>query len=92
MKLDVKAAGLTLGVFGALYMLILQFYPMLTEAIFSGNRYGGSLHFMMEDLYPFYRQAQGFGQAILGIIFGFVDGFMGGVILSWIYNKFAGHK
>lgn len=89
MKIDVKAAGLTLGIFGALYMLVLQYYPVLTEAIFSGNRYGGSAHFMMEDLYPWYRDAQGLWQAVLGVVFGFIDGFIGGALLAWIYNKVA---
>ena len=89
MKLDVKGLALTFGVMGALYMLVIQYYPVLTEALFSGNRYGGSMHFMMEDLYPFYKQAEGFGQALLGIIFGFIDGFIGGALVAWVYNKFA---
>lgn len=92
MKLDVRSLGLTLGVLGAIYMLILQFYPVLTEAVFSGNAYGGSMHFMMEDMYPFYKQSTGLIQALLGVLYGFVDGFIGGVVIAFVYNKFLGTK
>ena len=91
-QIDVKAAGLTLGVLTALWMLVIQYYPTVTGAVFDGNNYGSSLQFIIEDLYPWYKHSSGLMQSLLGVVFGFIDGFVGGVVLAWVYNKFAGNK
>lgn len=91
MKLKPLALGLTLGILFAVGLLFLNYYPWITEKIFSGHSYGGSMRFVMEDIYPFYLHAPWY-KALIGVVFAFVDGFVFGVLAGWLYNLFLGKK
>jgi hypothetical protein len=43
---------------------------------------------LMGSLYPGYSPG-GFGSVIVGTLYALVDGFIGGMILAWLYNMFA---
>ena len=40
----------------------------------------------MSSIYPGY-DVGGFGSVIVGTLYGLIDGWVGGVILAWLYNK-----
>jgi len=40
------------------------------------------------SIYPGYRGPSSFGQVIVGTLYGVVDGFVGGLIIGWLYNLF----
>ena len=87
MKLKPLSLGLALGILGALSMLVITYYPLLTEQIFNGSSHGGSMRFIMKDLYPWYAEAP-YYKVLLGLVYGFIDGFLFGVVLAWLYNAF----
>ena len=77
MKLDVKSFALTCGLvwgFGLLFITwwIIAFEGATAEITFIGRVYRGY------SLSP--------GGSILGLIWGFADGCIGGAIFAWLYN------
>jgi hypothetical protein len=80
MKLSAKALGLSLGIIFGLSVFITTILAIYT---------GYLQHWaeLLLGVYPYYELSlQG---AIAGLIWGFLDGLIGGVILAWIYNTFA---
>jgi len=88
MKFKPVALGLTCGILGAFFMLTLHVYPMLTEAIGGMNTHGTAMRAMMVDIYPIYEVGSA-PKAFVGILFGFADGFGGGLIFGYLYNALA---
>ncbi|MBD3331115.1 hypothetical protein GF354_06375 [Candidatus Peregrinibacteria bacterium] len=85
-KKDEKLSfALALGIMGALSMLAINYYPTITRALPFMNEHGNSLRFVMEDVYPIYTHAVWY-KALLGPIFGFVDCFVFGYLLAYLYN------
>ena len=80
MKLDVKALGLSLGiVWGVSVFVIGISAPVCLWA----------MHFV-DVLAPFYIGFQaGLIGSIIGAVWGFIDAAIGGVLIGWLYNKFA---
>jgi len=78
-KIDVKAAGLAIGIVWSALIFLSAFMAMFGWAV--------SLVDVMGTLYLGYQAT--FLGAIIGAIWAFVDGFFGGVIMAWLYNKFA---
>jgi hypothetical protein len=80
MKLDVKAFGLALGILWAAGYAVLAVLTMT-------NGYGADIVTWMSKYYI------GSGANPIGIVVGavwaFVDAGIGGVVLAWLYNKFA---
>ena len=80
MKLNVKAFSLTAGILWgvALFLLTIWFicfgYP------------GGTLS-LLGKVYLGYSVT--WGGAFIGLIWGFVDAYIGGLIFAWLYNKFV---
>jgi len=80
MKLSAKALGLALGIICGLSVFI-----MTVLSIYTGYLQHWSE--LLLGVYPYYELTlQG---AIAGLVWGFLDGFIGGVVLAWIYNAFA---
>ena len=83
MKLSVKGLALTVAIFwGALIFLV-----GITNLVFP--EYGEDLLEIAEDIYPGYTIG-GFGSVIVGTLYAFVDGAIGGAIFAWLYNKLSG--
>ena len=84
MKLKIVPFGLACGIVWGFGIMIAGFLLYLSGSI--------SQDFvnMMASLYIGYDgTVKG---AILGLLWGFADGFVGGALLAWFYNIFAGGK
>ncbi len=83
MRMDLKALSLTVAiVWGGSILLI-----GLTNLIWAS--YGVAFLEVAASIYPGYRGPSSFGQVIVGTLYGVVDGFMGGLVIGWIYNLFV---
>lgn len=78
--LNAKGLGLAGGVLWGLAMFIFT-----VISIYTG--YGTMWLALMADVYPGYDIT--FTGSIIGLIYGFIDGFVGLFILAWLYNKFS---
>ena len=82
MKINIKALSLTIAiVWGGSILLI-----GLANLIWIG--YGANFLEVAYSIYPGYRGPSSFGQVIVGTLYGVVDGFVGGLIIGWLYNLF----
>ena len=84
MRLNVKALAFAL----ALVWAGAIFVTGLANLIWPG--YGEAFLQMVGSIYPRYRGGISFLQVILGTLYGLLDGFIGGLILGWLYNLFSG--
>lgn len=83
MRMDLKALSLTVAiVWGGSILLI-----GLANLIW--NTYGVAFLEVAASIYPGYLGPSSFGQVFVGSLYGLVDGFVGGLIVGWIYNLFA---
>lgn len=79
MKLRVRAFGLATGVVSGLFVLFLTMVSL----------WFGRGETIDALVVPFPGFSRSVGGAIVGLIWGFVDGFIGGSLLAWLYNRFA---
>ena len=79
-KLDAKAFGLALGIVWGVGMLILGLLNMRFG-------WGGDFETVMATIYLGYKPT--LLGSIIGGVWGFVDAGIGGLVVGWIYNKFA---
>lgn len=80
MKLSVKAFALAAGLFWGLTLFV-----STLVAVYSGYL-SDQLNWLV-GVYPWYEITT--NGAIIGLAEGFIDGFFGGLIFAWLYNKFA---
>jgi hypothetical protein len=82
MKLSVKALALTMGILWAA-----AFFLVATLNQWKG---GYALPFlnMVDSVYPGYDMG-GFGSVIIGMLYAFVDGLIGGAVIAWLYNRLS---
>ena len=78
MKLNPKTFGLAGGIMWGVAMLIMTLVSM-------SSGYAGEMMDAMTKLYPGYTVTG--GGAIVGLIWGFLDAFIGLYIFAWLYNK-----
>jgi len=81
MKLNVRALGLAGGIVWGLAIFLLTYWFLLFG-------YGGTMLAKLSNVYLGY-SVTWYG-AFVGLIWGFIDGFIGCAVLAWLYNKFAG--
>jgi len=79
-KLNIKALGLTFGIIWGITILIIGI------AAACGS-YGELIVALLGSIYIGY-EASILG-SLIGAIWGFVDAFIFGVIIAWLYNKFT---
>ena len=80
MKLDIKAVAFTTGIFGA---IVLIWATVI-------NLWGlGSVPYSLFDQLYFGLVPEGITGIFVGAVIGFIDGFIGGALLAWIYNTIA---
>ena len=78
-KLNPMAMGLAFGILWAAGVLIIALLAM-------SNGYGSE---MIEALGTVYLGLEAtLTGALIGAVWGFVDAFIGGYLLAWLYNKF----
>ncbi len=49
--------------------------------------YGMGFLTMMDSIYPGFHAGKGLGSIIIGTLYGFLDGAVGGALLAWLYNR-----
>lgn len=82
-KFDVNALGLTLGIiWGAAILLV-----GLSAAFFG---YGAAFVELASTLYIGY--APTILGAIIGTVWAFIDAYVGGVVIAWLYNKLTNNQ
>jgi hypothetical protein len=77
--LNIVSLGLALGIAWAVGAFFLGIMAWLFD-------WGTALVEIASSLYIGYKAT--FLGAIIGTVWAFVDGFIGGVIIAWLYNKF----
>ncbi len=80
MKLKVWAFGLALGIVWGLSLFVLTLIGINTT-------YADAFLGVIDSIYPWYSWTV--AGAFVGLGLGFIDGFLCGVIVAWIYNRFA---
>ena len=84
MKLNAKAFALSLGLVWGLGVIVVVAMGSLVPAWQEGM---SSMVSFMGKLYLGYDMT--LVGALIGGVWGFVDAFIGGYIVAWLYNKFA---
>jgi hypothetical protein len=84
MKMNVKALAITIGAVWAACVLFVGVAHLLWPA------YGGTCLDVIASVYPGFHPASGAGAVIVGTVYAFVDGTIGGVAVGWVYNTACG--
>ncbi len=84
MRFSIPALSLAAGLFWSGAILIVG----TANLMFPG--YGQAFLELVASIYPGYHPGPGFGQVIIGSLYGLVDGAIGGAIFGWLYNILAG--
>lgn len=77
-KVNGNALGLSFGVVSG--------FAVLLMSVFAMNNYGVEMVQLIGTVYPGYDAS--IKGAALGLVYGFLDGYIGGLIIAWLYNKF----
>ena len=80
MRLNVRALALAGGIVWGLAIFLITYWFLVFG-------HGGTTLFKLSNIYLGY-SVTWYG-AFVGLVWGFVDGFIGGALLAWLYNKFA---
>jgi hypothetical protein len=83
MKLSVKGLALASAILWGVAMLGMG----LANLIWSN--YGQQFLQTMASVYVGYHATRSIGEVIVGALYGFVDGLVGGAVFAWLYNRFA---
>jgi hypothetical protein len=83
MRLDIKAMALAIGLLWGGAMLVMSAANLVWPT------YGRAFLDMIASVYPGYTGAATAGQVVVGSLYGFVDGAIGGALLAWLYNRLA---
>ena len=80
MRFDVKAMAITCGLLWGVALFVLTWWMIFLEGA-SGEPTA------IGDVYVGYNiSAMG---SIIGLLWGLVDGFIGGAVFAWVYNRIA---
>jgi len=82
-RINVKAATMTIGLLWGLAMLVIGLANLAWPS------YGAAFLHLIASLYPGYEGTADIGQVLVGAIYGLVDGAFGGAAMSWLYNRLA---
>lgn len=82
MRLNVKAVALAFGLIWGFGLLVLTWWVILFEGS-TGDLMAIGHVYRGYNISPL--------GSVLGLIWGFFDGLIGGAIFAWLYNLIAGH-
>lgn len=83
MKLSAKALALTAGILWGASILITGLINLAFP------NYGSEFLETMASVYPCFHASRTFFDVIVGTLYGFLDGLVGGFIFAWLYNRFT---
>ena len=81
MKIDIKAMALTWAILWGGVVLLMA----VANLIWSG--YGHGFLELLSSWYPGYDASRSIGEVIVVTLYAIADGFIGGIIFSWLYNR-----
>lgn len=84
MRLSVKGLGLAIGIIWAACILLVGIVNLAAPS------YGSAFLQMASSIYPGFHNTRHFLDVLVGTGYGFVDGGIGGAVIAWLYNCFAG--
>jgi hypothetical protein len=82
-KFNTKALAVACAILWGLAMLVMGLANLIW-----GN-YGQQFLQTMSSVYPGYHATRSFAEVVVGMLYGIVDGLIGGAIFAWLYNQFA---
>ena len=88
MKLSVKGLALAVGIVWGGSMLVVGLGAIASGP--EGDYYGKDFLLAIASIYPGYKGIPVMGDVLLGAAYGFADGLIGGAIIAWLHNMFAG--
>jgi hypothetical protein len=83
MKLSVKGLALASAILWGVAMLCMG----LANLIWSS--YGQQFLQTMASVYIGYHATRSIAEVIVGTLYGFLDGLIGGAVFAWLYNRFV---
>jgi len=86
MKLSVKGLALASAILWGVAMLCMG----LANLIWAN--YGQQFLQTIASVYVGYHATRSIGEVMVGTLYGFVDGLIGGAVLAWLYNQFVGSR
>lgn len=84
MKLSIRGLALAAGLLWGGGLLVIG----LANLAWPG--YAAEMLKTCSSIYPGYHASGTFGDLIVGALYGFVDGGIGGAIFAWLYNTLSG--
>lgn len=84
MRLSVKGLGLAIGLLWAGCIFCVGIVNLIAPS------YGAAFLQAISSIYPGYHNSRHFLDVLVGTGYAFVDGGIGGWIIAWLYNVFAG--
>ena len=84
MKLNVKAFSLTCGILAGLAMFLYTWWVIAWEGCEGVTTPWISCVYRCYTISPL--------GSVIGLVWGFVEGLIGGAVFAWLYNKLAGDK
>lgn len=79
-KLSVKAFGIAFSILWGFAVLMVG----ICNFVWMG--YGENFLALVSSIYPFYQLDGTLGSVVIGTAWALLDGFIGGMILAWLYN------
>ena len=83
MKLNIKALAIAAGLLWGGAILMVALGNLISPD------YGVAFLSLVASVYPGYTPSTGVGSVVIGTVYGFVDGAIGGLIFGWLYNALA---
>lgn len=84
MSLSVKGLAWAMGLLWGGLMLLCGLANLIAPG------YAAAFLDWAASFYPGYHGPDGFGSVIVVTLYGLLDGAVGGFVLAWLYNRFAG--
>lgn len=83
MKFNTKALALASAVVWGFVMLAVGVTNLIA------GHYGQQFLRAMSSVHPGYHDTRSIAEVIVGTVYGFCDGFIGGAVFAWLYDHFA---
>ena len=84
MRLSVKGLALAMGIICAGCIFLVGIVNLAAPS------YGGAFLQMASSIYPGFHNSRHFLDVLVGTGYALVDGGIGGAVIAWLYNCFAG--
>jgi hypothetical protein len=84
MKLSLTGLGITFAIVWGGMIFVVGVANLVSET------YGVAFLEVIASVYPGYSLDGDFGSVLVGTLYGALDGAIGGFVLAWVYNRFAG--